>query len=73
MYNDVSRVCHDCVCIDLSVYNTSFVRTEILTLPYPVFIGPNFLLCLCIVLLFIAGFELTLAQGPRSMQGLLIR
>ena len=73
MYNDVSRVCHDCVCIDLSVYNTSFVGTEILTLPYPVFIGPNFLLCLCIVLLFIAGFELTLAQGPRSMQGLLIR
>ena len=63
---------HDCVCIDLSVYNTSFVGTEILTLPYPVFIGPNFLLRFCIGLLFIAGFEFTLAQVPRSIQGLLI-
>ena len=72
MYNDVSRVCHDCVCFHLSIYNTSFVGTEIFILPYPVFIGPNFLLCLCIGLLFIAGFESILAQGPRSMQVLLI-
>ena len=69
---DVSRVCDDCVCFDFSAYNSSFVGMEIFTLPYPVFIVPQMLLGLCIVLLFITGFEFILAQGPRSMQGLLI-
>ena len=31
MNNDVSRVCDNCVCFDLSVYNTSFVGIEIFT------------------------------------------
>ena len=69
---DVSRVCDDCVCFDFSSYNTSFVGMEIFTLPYPVFIVPQLFLGLCIVLLFIAGFEFILAQSPRSMQGSLI-
>ena len=61
----------DNICLDLSGNNT-ILESDIFTLPYYVMALLQFITGISIFLVHFTAFEFILAQGPRTMQGLLI-
>ena len=59
------------ICLDLDRNNT-ILESDNFTLPYYVMALPQFITGISIFLVHFTSFEFILAQGPRSMQGLLI-
>ena len=49
------------------------IQSDELTLPFYIMAVPHFFSGVCILLVHFTSFEFILAQGPRTMQGLLIR
>ena len=57
------------------VNNISFkneVQSDVITLPFYIMAAPQFFAGVSILLVHFTSFEFILAQGPRTMQGLLI-
>ena len=61
----------DNICLELGGNNT-ILESDIFTLPYYVMALPQFITGISIFLVHFTSFEFILAQGPRTMQGLLI-